>query len=93
MFLFTAVGSDLERLNYGNRQYTLAVKIQSNSIAYIVLTSATYKSLICNWIGIAHNCYVLKGKDLKNCMRSFDANDIFVIEKESNDEKISLTFQ
>lgn len=58
--LFRIVCTDLKRLNYSKRQYSLTFKMPNNGRLYIALTFAKFKSHISDWFGPANDCYILQ---------------------------------
>lgn len=60
----------------------------SSSDVYIALTSAKFKKTTCSWIWSVYDYYILHGKDVKNPIRWFDANDIVAVANKSDVEEI-----
>ena len=88
---------DLEqRLHNAHRQHTIAFKYPPNGHFYIALRASAFKNVVCSWIGLVSDCYILKSKSLEHPLTPFQNGghiETLLDDDETDDEDIQTEVQ
>lgn len=78
--------SDEERLNNEGQKHTIAMIMPSNGHVYVELNQRSFNAYICDWVGVAHECYILRARNIDESLTCFQHSPCDDIVNESDDE-------
>lgn len=79
-------GSDENSLNNEERKHTIAMMMPSNGHVYVALNRRSFNEYICDWLGLVHDCYILRTCSIDESLSWFRHGLCNVIVNESDNE-------